>query len=171
MRFVLGLAFLALLGGCGYRLLGASGALPPTVKTVAVLPFERQVPVVQLEQRVTEAVTRELVQRARVRVQSTKAGADAILTGAITGYGVAPLSYDAAGRANRYQVTMMARVRLVTAQGKVLFESSGYRFDEVYETSPNPASYYNQEVVAYDVIARDFARSLVAAILEGSPGP
>jgi outer membrane lipopolysaccharide assembly protein LptE/RlpB len=155
---------------CGYHLQGTGGSLPPAVKIIAVLPFERQVPVLQLDQRVTEAVTRELAQRARVKVQSTKDGADAILTGAITGYGVAPLSYDSAGRANRYQVTMSARVRLADRDGKVLFESQGYRFSEVYERTSRPGAYISEEVVAYDVVASDFARALVATILEAGPG-
>ncbi len=162
-------AFLCILAtaACGYRLLGSAGALPPTVKTIAVMPFERGVPVLQLDQRVTEAVTREVAQRMRVKVQSTKAGADAVLSGAITAYNVAPLSYDAEGRANRYQVNMAASVKLVDSSGKVLFQSPSYRFSQVYERSGSPSSYINQEVVAYDVVARDFARALVASILEG----
>jgi outer membrane lipopolysaccharide assembly protein LptE/RlpB len=155
---------------CGYRLLGAGGSFPPAVKTIAVTPFQRQVPVLQLEQRITEAVTRELVQRAHVRVQSQREGADAVLTGAVTGYGVAPVSYDSAGRANRYQVNVSARVKLEDAGGKVLFESQGYRFSEIYERASSPQTYVNEEVVAYDEVARDFARALVASILEGSPG-
>ncbi len=167
---VASLAVALLFTACGYHLLGTGGALPPSVKVVAVLPFERQVPVLQLDQRVTEAVTRELAQRARVKVQSSKEGADAVLTGAITGYGVAPLSYDSAGRANRYQVTMTAKVRLASRDGKVLFESQGYRFSEVYERSSTPGNYISEEVVAYDVVARDFARALVATIMEANPG-
>lgn len=165
------LTFLGLASvGCGYHLLGAGGAFPPAVKTIAVLPFQRQVPVLQLEQRITEAVTRELVQRTRVKVQSQKEGADAVLTGAVTGYGVAPISYDSAGRANRYQVNVSARVKLEGADGKVLFESQGYRFSEIYERSSDPQTYVNEEVVAYDEVARDFARALVASMLEGNPG-
>jgi outer membrane lipopolysaccharide assembly protein LptE/RlpB len=165
------LLFLALgLMACGYHLLGTGGSLLSTVKTVAVLPFEREVPVLQLDQRVTEAVTRELAQRARVKVQSSKDGADAILEGAITGYSVAPLSYDRAGRANRYQVTMSARVRLTNREGKVLFESQAYRFSEVYERTSHPGAYISEEVVAYDVVAIDFARALVATMMEAGPG-
>jgi outer membrane lipopolysaccharide assembly protein LptE/RlpB len=163
-------AALAATTACGYHLLGAGGALPPAVKTVAVLPFERQVPVFQVEQRITEAVTRELAQRAKVKVQSAPEGADAVLTGAVTNYGVVPLSYDQAGRANRYQVTVTAKVKLASSEGKSLFESGGYRFSEIYERSSNPGDYINQEVVAYDVVARDFARALVASIMEASPG-
>jgi len=168
--FALAAALLAGLANCGYHLQGTGGALPSTVKTVAVLPFGRQVPVLQLDQRVTEAVTRELAQRARVKVQSTKDGADAILSGTITAYSVAPLSYDASGRANRYQVSMTAKVQLTDRDGKVIFQSPGYRFSEVYERNSDPATYISQELVAYSAVANDFARALVANIMEAGPG-
>jgi outer membrane lipopolysaccharide assembly protein LptE/RlpB len=148
--------------------MGAAGSLPPTVKTVAVMPFERQVPVLQVEQRITEAVTRELAQRARVKVVSSKEEADAVLSGVVTGYGVLPMSYDADGKANRYQITVSARIRLASRGGGVLFQTPSYKFSEIYERSSSPATYVNYEVVAYDVVARDFARALVASILEGA---
>ncbi len=155
---------------CGYHLQGRGGALPAGVKVLAVLPFERQVPVLELDQRVTEAVTRELAQRARVRVQSDRPGADAVVTGAITGYGVNPVSYDPAdGRANRFRVQMSAKIQVADAAGKVLYKADGFLFEEVYERAPAAAGYIPDEVVAYDVLARDFARALVSAVLEGSP--
>ena len=115
-------------------------------------------------------MTRELAQRTRLRVQTSKEGADAVLTGTITSYSVVPLSYDSAGRANRYQVTMSARVRMVDRDGKVLFESQGYRFSEVYERTSRPGTYISEEVVAYDVVAKDFARALVATMMEAGGG-
>jgi len=157
---------LAVLAGCGYRLLG-TGTLPPTVRTLAVLPFERQVPVLQIDQRVTEAVVQEASRRLKVRVQSGREGADAVLTGAIRGFNVAPLSYDSEGRADRYQVTLSARVRLTDRAGTILFDSQGYRFTQNYARSGSPSTYASEEVVAYEVIARDFARALVSAMVEG----
>ncbi len=157
-------AFLA----CGYHLQGRGGALPPTIKTMAVLPFDRQIPVLELDQRVTEAVTRELVQRARIKVQSKSAGADAVLKGTLIAYSSAPVSYDpATGLANRYRVQMVARVTVTDSSGKVLFKSDGFMFEELYERSAMPSAYISDEAAAYDVIARDFARSLVSAIMEG----
>ena len=166
------LAALALLAACGYHLQGAGGTLPASVKTVAVLPFARQVTVLELDQRVTEAVTREFVQRARVRVQSTAAGADAVLQGAVSGYGQIPVSYDpSTGRANRFRVVMDARVVLTDASGKVLYRNDGFHFEEVYDRASQPGSFIQEEAVAYDVIARDFSRALVSAILEGDAEP
>ena len=161
-------AFCLPLLSCGYHLQGRGGALPPAIKTMAVLPFDRQIPVLELDQRVTEAVTRELVQRARIKVQSTSAGADAVLTGTLTAYAASPVSYDpATGLANRYRVQMVARVTVTDSAGKALFKSDGFMFEELYERSALPSAYISDQVIAYDVIARDFARSLVSAIMEG----
>lgn len=166
-------AFLLLLSGallgCGYRLLG-TGNLPEGIRTVAVLPFEREVPVVQLDQRVTEAVTQEMARRLKVRVQSGKEGADAVLTGSLRSFHVAPLSYDEAGRANRYHVSLGVKVRLVDARGTVLYESQAFRFTENYARSASPATFAAEEVVAYEQVARDFARALVSAMVEGGRG-
>lgn len=162
--FLLGTAL-----GCGYRLLG-TGNLPQGIRTVAVLPFERQVPVVQLDQRVTEAVTQEMARRLKVRVQSDKEGADAVLTGAIRSFHVFPLSYDEAGRANRYQVSLGVKVRLADSRGTVLYESQAFRFTETYARSSSPATFAAEEVVAYEQVARDFARALVSALVEGGGG-
>lgn len=162
------LAFCLTLLTCGYHLQGRGGALPPTIKTMAVLPFDRQIPVLELDQRVTEAVTRELVQRARIKVQSSTAGADAVLVGTLTAYAASPVSYDpATGLANRYRVQMVAKVTVTDSAGKVLFKSDGFMFEELYERSALPSAYISDQVIAYDVIARDFARSLVSAIMEG----
>lgn len=170
------LLLLTLLAGCGYRLQGTGGSLPPSTKVIAVLPFELRVAVAELDQRVTEAVTREMTQRARVKVQSTSDAADAVLRGTIAGYGIAPVSFDpATGRANRFRAIMDASVTLTGADGKLLYRNDAFHFEEYYEQE----SYGNaaqsralqEETVAYDRIARDFARALVAAILEGEPAP
>jgi outer membrane lipopolysaccharide assembly protein LptE/RlpB len=164
------LILLVTLTGCGYHLMGGNGLLPSNIKTVAVLPFQRRVPVLQLDQRVTEAVTREVARRMKVKVQNTTQGADAVIHGSINAYRVAPLSYDSAGRANRYQVTMAASVKMTDASGNILYQSKKYRFSEVYERSSVASGYINEEVVAFDVVARDYARALVASILEGGGG-
>lgn len=170
-EFLIGLVSLLFLTGCGYHLMGTGGALPPGVKVVAVPPFERQVAVLQLDQRVTEQVRQELARRAKVKVQSEKEGADAVLYGTLTHYAVVPISYDAQGRANRFQVSMAAKLRLCDATGKTIYESEGYRFTQNYQRSAAPQTYINEEKVAYTVVARDFARNLVGRLLEADLAP
>lgn len=171
-RAALSLAVLALLAACGYHLQGTGGTLPPTAKTVAVVAFDRRVPVLELDQRVTAAVTREMAQRARVRVQASPEGADVVLRGAVMGYGQIPVSYDPTdGRANRFRVEMDASVTLTDAAGKVLYRNDAFHFEAVYDRSNPTGTAIQQETVAYEDIARDFARALVSAILEGEPAP
>jgi outer membrane lipopolysaccharide assembly protein LptE/RlpB len=164
--FVLALSFL-FLSSCGYHLLG-TGGLPASVTSVAVPAFEKEVSLIVLDQRITEAVRAELARRARVRVTSGKDGADAVLSGTITNFSVSPLSYDSDGRANRYQVSLIARVILKDKDNKELFKLEGYRFEESYARSGSGNSYASEENVAYDTLARDFARALVGAIFESS---
>ena len=61
-------SFLLGLLGCGYALVGTgSSALPATVKTVYVAQFVNDTTVVGLEQRLTDAVIRELSARGRLK--------------------------------------------------------------------------------------------------------
>ena len=121
-----------------------------------------------IDQRVTEQVTREFSRRTRARVQNTRSGADAVLTGIITQYGVVPLSYDDEGRANRFQVTMAAKITLTGKDGDILYRSENVRFSEGYESASLPDEYAYEEGLASETVAGDFARSLVGNILEAS---
>ncbi len=161
------LVLAAALSSCGYHLLG-TGNLPEGVTSFAIPLFEKEVSLIVLDQRVTEAVRAELARRARVRVSAEKEGADAVLFGTITNYSVIPLSYDSDGRANRYNVSIVARVILKDRDGKELFKLEGYRFEESYARAGGGTSYASEENVAYDQLARDFARALVGAIFESS---
>lgn len=161
------LTSLALLSACGYHLLG-TGGLPAGITSVAVPLFDKEVSLIVLDQRITESVRAELARRARVRVTSEKAGADAVLIGTITNFSVTPLSYDSDGRANRYNASLIARVILKDKDGKEIFKLEGYRFEESYARASGSGSYASKENIAYDALSRDFARALVGAIFESS---
>jgi outer membrane lipopolysaccharide assembly protein LptE/RlpB len=161
------LSLTLLSASCGYHLLG-TGGLPKSISVVAVPPFEKEVSIMVLDQRITEAVRAELARRARVKVISQKEGSDAVLSGTITNFSVYPLSYGSDGRANRYRVSLIARVTLKDKDGKELFKLEGYRFEEAYARSGSGNAFANEENIAYDSLARDFARSLVGAIFESS---
>ena len=95
--------------GCGYTLVGTgASALPPTVKTVYVPTFVNDTTVVGVEQRLTEAVLRELSARGRLKPAADRAQADAELSGRLTSLSVSPVRFDDAGLAVEYQVTVTA---------------------------------------------------------------
>lgn len=146
---------------------GAS-ALPPNVKTVWVPTFVNETTVVGVEQRLTDAVLRELSARGRLKPVAEKAGADSELTGRLTALNVLPVRFDDAGLAVEYQVTVIAHLVLVDkATEKPLFTEPSFVFRQPYTVPGSSRSYYDREREAIEALARPFAQSLVTTILEG----
>lgn len=168
--FVVSLALLlaAALSGCGYRVAGRGTALPKEWRTIAVLPLENDTTRYRLEQRLTEAVVRELLARTNYRVVADPEAGDAVLTGAVTGLDSSAVLFDAAtGRATTLVVTVEARVRLTDrASGREVYRNDAFLFREQYEVSTDLASFFDESEPALERLARDFAATLVAALLE-----
>jgi hypothetical protein len=78
---VLGLALA--LGGCVYGFAG--GGLPPTVRTVAVIPFDNQTPSAELQQEFMARLRRELKSRLGIR-EAGETQASAVVRGSIIRY-------------------------------------------------------------------------------------
>ena len=155
--------------GCGYSLVGTgASAIPATVKTVYVLTFVNDTTVVGLEQRLTDAVIRELSARGRLKPVSDRAAADAELSGRLTSCSVAPVRFDANGIALEYQVTVTGKLVLTEkATDKPIFSEPAYLFRQPYTVPSSATSYYDREREAVEAMARPFAQNLVTTILEG----
>jgi len=163
-------AFLAVaLGGCGYALVGTGrGILPEGTSSVFVESFVNDTPRVGLEQRLTDAVLRELAGRARLSPVSDRTAADVEISGRILSYQVNPVRFDDQGRALEYEIAVVARVRLTDRKTeKALFENPSFLFRQPYPVAATSASYVDIENAAIEAMARPFARSLVSTILEG----
>ncbi len=153
---------------CGYRLAGKNQLLPPEVQVIAVPPFENQTRRPEIEQRITEQLTATLIKRGGYRATGTAEGADAILTGAVTGYNSSPVSVGPDGRATRYEVVITATVELrKIPEDKVLFSSSHFVFKKQYDVQSQNLTFFDQEILAINEVARDFSESVVTTILEG----
>ncbi|MEM8934638.1 MAG: LptE family protein, partial [Acidobacteriota bacterium] len=100
-----------LLSGCGYTLVGQASNLPEDVKTVYVEPLENKTSRQQVEQILTQAILDELVTRRRFDVVNDAASADAILRGAVSAFGVRPLTFDDDGLADSFEITIDADMR------------------------------------------------------------
>jgi outer membrane lipopolysaccharide assembly protein LptE/RlpB len=154
-------------GGCGYKLAGQNQLLPPEVKTIGIPPFENTTRRPEVEQRVTEAVTRTFVTRGGYRTLPREEGADVLLKGSVTGYHVNPVNLGPDGRATRYEVILTARVELLdTKKKKIYFRSDHFVFKRQYEV-PRSETFIDLEIVAIEEAAGDFAESVVTTILEG----
>jgi outer membrane lipopolysaccharide assembly protein LptE/RlpB len=163
-------AALALAGsGCGYHTVGHAVSLPPSVRTIAVPGFVSKSPTFRVEQVMTDAVVREFNTRTQFHViHEAQADADAVLKGTVLSATAAPLAYDSkTGRAASVLVTVSMQVTLTDRDGKVLFQDPDYLFHEQYELSRELSSFFEEDSSAMDRLSRDFARTLVANILEG----
>jgi outer membrane lipopolysaccharide assembly protein LptE/RlpB len=153
---------------CGYALVGKASSLPENIKVVEFTTLENRTSQVELEQRFSAAIARELVSRGRFRIQASPQGADAELSGAMLAFDLYPVAFDAQGRATNYQVRATARVSLKTLpDGKALWENPAFTFRDNYEFSATAATYTDLENDAIDRVADRFAQSLVTSMLEG----
>ncbi|HKN48375.1 MAG TPA: LptE family protein [Candidatus Polarisedimenticolia bacterium] len=152
---------------CGYRLTGHAGALPG-VQTIGIPTFVNRTSRPQLEQRITEHVIDEFTTRGRARIVPSEEGAQAVLKGTILSYTLNPVAISELGRATRYEILITAHVTLSeVATEKVLWEDDHFLFKRQYDVAADPQSFVDQEIVAIDDVATDFARSVVTSILEG----
>ena len=170
-RFVLEFfaLFFAGLSGCGYHTLGAATHLPPDVKTLAVPVFATRTDSNGAETAMTEAVIREFAARTRFRIVTRDAAdADAVLHGTILKQSVVPLTYNAATQqSSSFVITIVASVTLNARDGKVLYRNNNYVFREQYQSSTNLPTFLQEDPAAIQRLSREFARQLVADVLEG----
>jgi hypothetical protein len=100
----------------------AGGGLPPSVKTVAILPFDNQTPEPTLTQEISRAV-REAVERRLGLRQSAENQADAVVRGSITRYEPdLPVAYTG-GDSSR--VTVTRREVQITVSVEILDQKGG----------------------------------------------
>jgi outer membrane lipopolysaccharide assembly protein LptE/RlpB len=170
-RFALALIAVALLSlsGCGYHALGAATHLPPGVRTLAVPVFATKTDAYHSETVMTEAVIREFATRTRMRVTpDATADADAVLHGTILKEIVAPLTYNTATQqSSSFLITMVVSVTLTGRDGKVLYENRNYVFRQQYQSTTDLPSFFQENPAAVQRLSREFARQLVADVLEG----
>lgn len=165
---VAGFAGAAALTGCGYHLAGHGSTLPPEVHSVGIPIFENRTSRPELEQRVTGSVIDEFSTRGRVRIVPGEQGADAVLRGTLFTYTTTPVVLNEEGRARRYEILITARVVLSqAATDRVLWEDDHFLFKQQYDVPETSIAYIDQELIAIDEVARDFAKTIVTSILEG----
>jgi outer membrane lipopolysaccharide assembly protein LptE/RlpB len=161
----------ALLGlcGCGYHTLGAATHLPPDTRTLSVPVFATRTETYHTEVLMTEAVIREFATRTRLRVTPDEGGdPDVVLHGTILKEMVAPLTYNTSTQqSSSYLITMVVSVTLATRDGRVLYQNKNYVFREQYQSTTDLASFLDESPAAEERLSRDFARALVADVLEG----
>lgn len=163
------IAGLPIVTGCGYHTLGAATHLPPDARTLAVPVFATRTDMYHTEVTMTEAVIREFATRSRLRVTpNSDSDPDVVLHGTILQQTVAPLTYNTSTQqSSSFLVTIVAAVRLTGRDGQVLYENKNYVFRQQYEATTDLPLYFDESPGAVERLSRDFARALVADVLEG----
>lgn len=160
---------LLFLGGCGYHTLGAATHLPEGMHTLAVPEFATHTEAYHTETVMTDAVIREFAARTRFRVTPKDRGdADAVLHGTILSQIVTPLTYNSSTQqSTSFLITMVVSVTLTGKDGKVLYENKNYTYRQQYQSTANLPTFFEENPAAVQRISREFARALVADVLEG----
>jgi outer membrane lipopolysaccharide assembly protein LptE/RlpB len=167
---VLALAFpLAFVAGCGYHTVGAATHLPPDVRTLSVPVFATRTETYHSETVMTDAVIREFATRTKFRVTpGATPEADAVLHGTILKEVVTPLTYNASTQeSSSFLLTMVVSVTLNGRDGKLLYENKNYVFRQQYQSTTDLPTFLQENPAALERLSRDFARALVADVLEG----
>jgi outer membrane lipopolysaccharide assembly protein LptE/RlpB len=156
-------------GGCGYHALGASEHLPPGIKTLAIPEFATDSVTNGTNTALTEAVVREFNARSGFEIEPrVDPGADAVLHGTILQEAVRPLTYNTlTQQSSSFLVTVVVSVTLQDRDGKVLYSNPKYVFRQQYEATTNLPTFFEEDPAAVQRLSRDFARQLVADVLEG----
>lgn len=156
-----------ILGGCGYKL-ATKRSNAGEGRTIAVPTFTNLTTTYRVEQRLSEALRRELIQRTRYKVVSGSSG-DVLVYGEVLRYGASP-STIISGRASSYIISVEVKIVVTdTRSGEVLYQNPDMRFQENFEMAPKSAEFVPEEPAAVDRVAGTFAASLVAALINPKP--
>lgn len=172
LRMAAILAVLALIiGACGYNLVGRSTTLPDYIQSIYIAPLENRTLRSQVDIILTAAITEEFVQRQRYEVVADREEADAELVGAVTGFSATPVAFDPQDRANRYEITITAALRLqsTSTPPQLHWASDRYVFREQYQADEQGEAevFLDLQSQAMEDIAQQFAQTLVIDVLEG----
>ncbi|HVS65839.1 MAG TPA: LPS assembly lipoprotein LptE [Thermoanaerobaculia bacterium] len=157
------------LTACGYALVGRGANIPEDVRLVYLAPFENRTQRAEVEQFITQAMADELVTRRRFTiVSSPEADVDAVLSGAVTSFAVTPITFDDAGRATEYEITILAQVIFKRPEAEEpIWANDRYQFRENYEVEADAVGFFDRENLAIEETAEKFAESVVTDLLEG----
>ena len=163
------LAAAAFLTGCGYHAVSAPTHLPPDARTMAVPVFATHTEAYHTETALTDAVIREFAARSKMRVSPGEGtNPDVVLHGTILNEVVAPLTYNTTTQqSSSFLITLVISVTLTDREGKILYENKNYVFRGQYQSTTDLPTFLDESPAAVERISRDFARALVADVMEG----
>lgn len=168
--FVVAIALCALLVpvGCGYHVVGRESTLPADWQTIAVPAFKNDTTRYRIEQRMTQSVIREFIERTKYHIVQDQAAADAVLHGEVLSIDTNPVLFNATtGEVTTMLVTVHTKVLLVDSHTqKTIYHADDMVFRGEYQISTDVQSFFEEQDPALDRMTRAFAAKLVSGVIE-----
>ena len=158
--------------GCGYNLAGRGNFLPSYIRVIGIPNFANNTSVYDIEQLFTQRVRSEFVGRGRYQVIALTEGADAILSGTVSGLSLEPSGFNENNQATRYIVRVNLKVEFRDVKAnKLIWENPSLEIIDEYDLTTgtgamDASAFLGQNRSAADRIADTVARRTVSAILE-----
>ena len=165
-------ALAALQAGCGYTLAGRGNFLPSYIRVIGIPVFANNTSVYDIEQMFTQRVRSEFLGRGRYQVLPVPEGADAILSGTVSGISLEPSGFNENNQATRYIVRVQLKIEFRDVKAsKLIWENPSLEIIDEYDLTTgtgatDASSFLGQNRAAADRIADTVARRTVSAILE-----
>lgn len=155
-------------GGCGYHVAGRASRLPSDWNSIAIPAFKNDTTRYRLEQRLTEAVIREFIERTKYRVVQNVEAADGVLHGEVVSIETSPAIFNSTtGEVETMIVTVHTKVLLVDNRtSKPVYKNDDMVFRDEYQISSDVQSFFDEQSPALGRMARDFASKLVSNVIE-----
>ena len=157
---------------CGYNLAGRGNFLPSYIRVIGIPVFANNTSVYDIEQLFTQRVRSEFLGRGRYQVLALSDGADAILSGTVTGLSLEPSGFNENNQATRYIVRVQLKVEFKDVKAnKLIWENPSLEILDEYDLTTGTGSldasaFLGQNRAAADRIADTVARRTVSSILE-----
>jgi hypothetical protein len=154
--------------GCGYHVAGRASRLPSDWSSIAIPAFKNDTTRYRLEQRLTEAVIREFIERTKYRVIQNVESADGVLHGEVLSIETSPVIFNSTtGEVETMIVTVHTKVSLVDNRtSKTVYKNDDMVFRDEYQISSDVQSFFDEQSPALGRMARDFASKLVSNVVE-----
>ncbi|MBI2882349.1 MAG: LptE family protein [Candidatus Methylomirabilis oxyfera] len=167
MRAIVYMAVLLMLAGCGYRSVGSGEvkALQSSVKTISIGIVKNRTFRPTVQPALRDALIRRLVADGRIKV--VEEGADAILEGAIEGFGEEPLAFGSADTAKRLRIVISFSFALKNRSDDKVLLRDGVTGVAYYFTGTGLAETRTAEDEATLRAVTDLAEQVVSRLIDG----
>ena len=162
----------AVQAACGYTLAGRGNFLPSYIRVIGIPVFANNTSVYDIEQQFTQRVRSEFVGRGRYQVIPVTEGADAILSGTVSGLSLEPSGFDQNNQATRYTIRVQLKIEFRDVKAdKLIWENPSLEVVDEYDLTTgtgalDASAFLGQKRSAADGIADTVARRTVSSILE-----